>query len=263
MRFAYILMTFALAGSAFADTLVLRNGQVVNGTYLGGNPREIKMQVDNQIQTFDLSQVVTLNFTSSQSAPQRQSYSQPPQQQAPPAPAPPPQTTATVGVELPAGTAITVRLIDSIDSRQNKVGQTFNASLDEPVLINGNTAIPRGSDAIVKLVDDKESGKLAGKTVLTLDLVSVRVNGQMVDINTQTFSQASGSRGARTAKLAGGGAALGAIIGGIAGGGRGAAIGAGAGAGAGAGTEILTKGQQVRIPSETRLTFTVDTPIRI
>ena len=122
------------------------------------------------------------------------------------------------------------------------VGQTFNASLDEPVIINGNPLIPRGADAVVKLVDDKESGKLAGKTVLTLDLVSVRINGQMVDINTQTFSQASSSRRAKTAKMAGGGAALGAIIGGIAGGGKGAAIGAGAGAGAGAGSRSPDQG---------------------
>jgi hypothetical protein len=154
-------------------------------------------------------------------------------------------------------------MIDAIDSRTARVGQTFNASLDEPVIQGGNVVIPRGSDAIVKLVDDKESGKLAGKTVLTLDLVSVRVNGRMVDINTQTFNQASESRTGRTAKMAGGGAALGAIIGAIAGGGKGAAIGAGAGAGVGAGAEVLTKGQQVRIPSETRLTFTVDTPVRL
>jgi hypothetical protein len=91
----------------------------------------------------------------------------------------------------------------------------------------------------------------------------MKVNGQMVDINTQTVSQSSSSRGARTAKVAGGTAALGAIIGAIAGGGKGAAIGAGAGAAAGAGAEIITSGQRVKIPSETRLTFLTDTPVRI
>jgi hypothetical protein len=116
---------------------------------------------------------------------------------------------------------------------------------------------------VVKLVDDKESGKLTGRTTLTLDLMSVKVNGRMVDVNTETVTEESSSRGARTAKMAGGGALLGTIIGAVAGGGKGAAIGLGAGAGAGAGAEILTKGQRVHIPSETRLTFALDNAVRL
>jgi outer membrane lipoprotein SlyB len=85
----------------------------------------------------------------------------------------------------------------------------------------------------------------------------------MVDLNTQSVSRASDSRGNRTAKVAGGTAAVGAIIGAIAGGGKGAAIGAGAGAAAGAGAEVVTKGQRVKIPSETRLTFVLDNAVRI
>ena len=166
-------------------------------------------------------------------------------------------------VQLSAGTNLVVRMIDGVDSERNTVGQTFAASLDEPLLIDGEPVIPRGADVIVKLVDDKESGKLTGRTSLTMDLVSVKVNGRMVDINTQTVTEESSSRGARTAKTAGGGAALGALIGAVAGHGKGAAFGAGAGAAAGAGAEILTKGQRVRIPSETRLTFVVENPVRI
>ena len=123
--------------------------------------------------------------------------------------------------------------------------------------------IPRGADVVVKLVDSKESGKLTGRAELTLDLVSVKVNGQMVDVHTQTVSQASSSRGEKTAKVAGGTAAVGAIIGAIAGGGKGAAVGAAAGGAAGAGAQVVTKGQQVKIPSETRLTFVLDNPVRI
>ena len=128
---------------------------------------------------------------------------------------------------------------------------------------NGEPVIPRGADVIVKLVDDKQSGKITGKTELTLDLVSVTVNGRMVDVNTQAVTQASAGRGARSGKVIGGTAALGAIIGAIAGGGKGAAIGAGAGAAAGTGAEVMTKGQRVRIPSETRLTFTLEYPTKI
>jgi len=172
--------------------------------------------------------------------------------------APPP---SRVSGQLPAGANLVVRMIDGVDSEKNSVGQTFAASLDEPVMLNGQVLIPRGADVTVKLVDAKDSGKLTGRSELTLDLVSVRINGQMVDINTQTVSRESSSRGQRTAKVAGGTAALGAIIGAIAGGGKGAAIGAGAGAAAGAGAEVVTKGQKVKIPSETRLTFVTETPV--
>jgi len=177
--------------------------------------------------------------------------------------APPPPAVQRGTVELPAGTNISIRMIDGVDSETARMGQTFAAALDEPVMLNGETVIPRGADVSVKLVDSKESGKLTGRAELTLDLVSVRVNGRMVDINTQTVSRESSSRGERTAKVAGGTAAVGAIIGAIAGGGKGAAIGAGAGAAAGAGAEVITKGQRVRIPSETRLTFVLDNPVRL
>jgi uncharacterized protein YcfJ len=116
---------------------------------------------------------------------------------------------------------------------------------------------------IVKLVESKESGKLTGRAEVALNLQSIKVNGRVVDVNTQSVSRVSDPRGARTAKVAGGTAAVGAIIGAIAGGGKGAAIGAGAGGAAGAGVEMATKGQRVKIPPETRLTFVLDNPVRI
>jgi hypothetical protein len=153
-------------------------------------------------------------------------------------------------------------MIDKVDSNVARLGQTFRASVDEPVLGNGQTVIPRGADALAKLVEDKQSGKFEGRTILTLALTDITINGQMIDTTTGDVSQASSSRGARTAKVVGGTTALGAIIGALAGGGRGAAIGAASGAAVGGGAEILTKGQQVKIPSETRLTFTLQQPIQ-
>jgi hypothetical protein len=132
-----------------------------------------------------------------------------------------------------------------------------------PVVIDGRKVIPRGADVVVKLVDAKESGKLTGRTTLTLDLMSLKVSGRMVDVNTETVTEESSSRGSRTAKVAGGTAVLGTIIGAIAGGGKGAAIGLGSGAAVGAGAEILTKGQRMRIPSETRLTFVLENAVRL
>jgi hypothetical protein len=267
MRFFCAGIALACAATiGFADTVTLKNGRVVQGTYLGGTAREVRVDLGDRIQTFDVGEVTRIEFSSSAPAPA-------------PAPEPLPRRTESSNVfrpdastvaptpqysggELPAGTNIVIRMIDGVDSEQNRVGQTFNASVDEPVLINGETVIPRGADVIVKLVDAKESGKLTGRSGLTMDLVSVKINGRPVDINTQTVSRESSSRGARTAKVAGGTAAVGAIIGAIAGGGKGAAIGAGAGGAAGAGVEVLTSGQRVKIPSETRLTFVTDTAVR-
>ncbi|HWB99515.1 MAG TPA: hypothetical protein VG672_22550, partial [Bryobacteraceae bacterium] len=211
MRFTAALLTLATIGAGFADTITLKGGRVVNGTYLGGNARQIRMEVGDQIQTFDVSEVSTLQFTGPASTAVQPP---PPQQQSNvfrpdvrPAPAPAPAADTASGIMLPAGTTFVVRLIDAVDSEKNSVGQTFAASMDEPVMVDGNQVIPRGADVVVKLVDDKESGKLTGTTVLTLDLVSVKVNGKVVDVNTHAVSKASGSRGSRTAKMATGGAA--------------------------------------------------------
>ena len=164
--------------------------------------------------------------------------------------------------ELARGTEIRVRLIDSIDSETNRVGQDFDASLDEPLTIGNDVVAAKGARAVVRLVDAEDSGKIRGRTSLTLQLRSVVIDGKTVEINSSDVSQESGSRGARTAKSAAAVGALGAIIGGIAGGGKGAAIGAAAGAGAGAGAQVLLDPQRVKVPSETVLTFLTEKPAR-
>jgi len=283
MRLLRIAMILAMATAGFADTITMKSGRVINGTYLGGTARTIRVEVGDNIETLDVSDVQRIEFrgAASSSSSVREEEPRPTLRRAdgstrPPAdnpgilrpdpvastPPPPPMRSAR-GVELPAGTNIVVRMIEGVDSESARVGQTFAASLDEPVMLNGEPVIQRGADVVVKLVDSKESGKLTGKAELTLDLVSVKVDGRMVDINSQTVSRESSSRGERTAKVAGGTAAVGAIIGAIAGGGKGAAIGAAAGGAAGAGAEVVTKGQRVKIPSETRLTFVIDTPVRL
>jgi|GEM_PF-1387622 len=167
------------------------------------------------------------------------------------------------GRELPKGSEVVVRLIDSIDSEKAREGDTFRASLAEPLQAGSEVIAPTGADAVVRLAAERESGKLTGRAELTVELVSVTVNGKPVNIRTSSVTQASGSRGERTAKVAAGTAAVGAIIGAIAGGGKGAAIGAGAGAAAGAGSQVFMKGQRVFIPSETVLVFLTEAPVKI
>jgi hypothetical protein len=257
------LILISLASVALADTLTLRDGRSMDGTYLGGDSRTVRFATADRVETLSIDQISSIRFAEQAPPPPPPMRREERQRDLPPPPVPRDEVSRE-SFELRSGTNLTVRMIDSIDSQRDQVGKTFRASLDEPVVdSNGNTIIGRGADVVVKLVDDRESGKLAGRTVLTLSLASVMVNGRMVDVNTMNVSEQSSSRTARSGKVIGGAAAAGAIIGAIAGGGKGAAIGAGAGAGAGTVAEVATKGQRVHIPSETRLTFTLQDPVRL
>jgi hypothetical protein len=165
--------------------------------------------------------------------------------------------------ELPSGSQISVRLIDPVDSERNREGDEFRASLEDPITLGNDVVVQKGADARVRLVAEQESGKFQGRAALTVQLISITTDGKTVPVNSSDVSEYSGSRGARTAKSAAAVGAVGAIIGAIAGGGKGAAIGAGAGAAAGAGAQTVMKGQQVKIPSETVLTFTTQKPVQL
>lgn len=164
---------------------------------------------------------------------------------------------ALQAAEIPAGAAITVRMLDPVDSQTAQAGQTFRATLDEPVMQDGRTLLPKGALIHTKLVEVKRAGKLVGKPELTLALASITHEGKTIEVSSAEVSIAGKSRTRKTGMAAGAGAVLGAIIGAIAGGGKGAAIGAAAGAGAGGAYQIFTQGESVKIPAETKLTFTL------
>jgi hypothetical protein len=186
----------------------------------------------------------------------------PPSQAAPvqSAPAPPPEPKP-VKVEIPVGTTIAIRMIDGIDSEVNHTGETFRASLDSPITVEGDEIIPAGTDLTVRLTDAKSAGKFAGRSELRLELGWIEFQGRRYTLDSSTYEQVGSSRGKNTAAKVGGGAAVGAIIGAIAGGGKGAAIGATVGAGAGGAAQVFTKGQQIKVPSETRIDFRLDQPL--
>ena len=174
-------------------------------------------------------------------------------------PSPPQPVTVTV----PANSVVTIRTIDSIDSKTNQAGQVFKASLDVPIVVDNSVIVPAGADAYIKLVSASSAGHITGRSELSLELASIVFQGKTYNVVSSDVKQSGASRGKRSAATIGGGAALGALIGAVAGGGKGAAIGAAVGGGAGTGVQVFTKGQQVKIPSETRLDFTLQQPIDI
>ncbi|HEY4085016.1 MAG TPA: hypothetical protein VGM43_03720 [Bryobacteraceae bacterium] len=267
----------SMATIASADNLYLRDGQTVTGTFLGGSARQVRIEVNGQIRTYDVGLIQSLTFDAPPPEPQPDRFSAAPPPPSrpyePPAPMSPPPTpepaprsasvSAPHGANIPADTEITIRMVDSVNSETSRLGQTFMASLDEPIVVDEKVIVPRGADIMTKLVDNEEAGKLQGRTVQTLALVSMNVNGQWMDLSSNDVRTESSSQGSKTAKLAGGGAILGAILGGIAGGGKGAAIGTVSGAAVGTGAAVATSGQKVVIPSETRLTFRLQNSARI
>ena len=154
-------------------------------------------------------------------------------------------------------------MIDGIDSNQNKVGDTFQASLEDPLIVDSTQVAPKGTMVYGKLEQVKSAGRIQGQSELRLVLTGIVLNGSTYNMVTGDYTVQGSSRGKQTAERAGIGAGLGAIIGAIAGGGKGAAIGAGVGAGAGTAVQVITHGQQVHVPSETVLNFTLEQPVQL
>lgn len=179
------------------------------------------------------------------------------------APSPPPPPPPPRKVTIPSGTTLAVRLVDPIDSETSQQGQTFHATLDSTLAVDGDMAIPAGYDVEGHIVEVQSAGKFAGKSVLTLQLDRIAVGSKYYNIQTDTYHREGSSRGKNTAEKVGAGGVIGAIIGGIAGGGKGAAIGAAAGGGVGGGVQAATKGQQIKLPSETVLNFTLESSLTV
>jgi BON domain len=175
-----------------------------------------------------------------------------------PMPPPPPRK-----VTVPLGTSMAIRLLDPIDSEKAQPGQTFRATLDAPLPSDGDLAVPSGYDVKGHIVDVKSAGKFAGQSLLVLQLDSISVSGKLYGIEADPYRRQGSNRTTNTAKKVGAGAVIGAIIGGIAGGGKGAGIGAAAGGGVGGGVQAAGKGQQIVLPSETVLSFTLRSPLTV
>lgn len=166
-------------------------------------------------------------------------------------------------VTVPEGTTLTVSLGQSVGSKISQPGQSFSATLSNPVEVNGKTVIPSGAAASGTVVDAKPLGRFKGGASLQLQLTSVTINGTPHQIQTSAVTQTEKGKGKRTAVLAGGGAGLGALVGALAGGGKGAAIGAAAGAGAGGAGAAFTGNKDIVLPAESALSFTLSQAITV
>ncbi len=253
LTFAAILTFFPLALSA--AQLTLRDGTVIYGQFVSGNPRTIVFDDENGARrSFSTDQVQTIDLQAAgASASGNYSYTDDNTRWR--------STDVSNGsnwVTVPAGTQISVRTDQGIYSRNAGSGETYSASIMSDVVDpSGAVLIPAGSPARLLMRSDGRGGYF-------LDLDSVQVNGRQYRVDTSDVNVAQGlGANRRTAKYVGGGAVLGTLIGAIAGGGTGAAIGAVTGAAAGGGAQVLTRGHEVRVPAESVLTFRLEEPLSL
>jgi len=179
------------------------------------------------------------------------------------APLPPPPPPPVKTVTLAAGTVIPIRMTDTLDSASTQSNSVFHGSLAGDLIVDGMVVARSGAAVVGRVVTAKDATHFSGSSQLTIELTRLDTVDHPVDVVTDAFTKQGNGRGKNTAAKTGGGAALGAIIGALAGGGKGAAIGAATGGGVGAGVNGVTRGQQVQIPTETLVTFHLQSPISV
>lgn len=242
-RFYFAPALLATGALLSADTITLRNGKSVEGTFLGGNSRQIDLlTTGGQSLRLAIEDVASVSFSA-------------PVTKAAPAAAPAAAAApARPAVMIPKGTVMRVRTIDAIDVDASKAGMKFRGSLDDPIMSGGSVVVPRGADVVLVASKVEQGGKMKGSDLIQLKAATITANGKPYQIVTNIAETKSAGEGKKTTRKVAGGAGLGAIIGGIAGGGTGAAIGAAAGAAGGA---ILSASGQphLKVPAETRLEF--------
>ena len=250
-RVAAVLAMTAVV-SLDADRIRLRSGGTVEGMFIGGDSRTVRVLLaDGTISEVKMENAVAIEFSP------RTPKASPP---APPAaPVPPRERTSRT---VPAGTALNIRLTQTIDVDASQAGQRFRALVDDPVTVDGSIVIPRGATAMLQAVKLEQSGSMKGSDKITLKLSAISIGGMVYEVSTSYVETKGKGEGKRTARKIGGGAGLGAIVGGIAGGGEGAAIGAAIGGVTGA--AVASSGEEhLKIEAETRLRFQLASAVTI
>lgn len=166
-------------------------------------------------------------------------------------------------VVIPAGTAVTVRLGETLSSKTSQAGQDFSATVARPVVVEGETVIHEGAAAHGTVVGAKSMGHFKGGAMLEVRLSSISIEGKDQPVETAAVEREMKGKGKRSTAFIGGGAGAGALIGALAGGGKGAAIGALAGGGAGTAGAAFTGNKEIELPAESALTFKLTQPLEV
>ena len=238
--FIILAVFFLVAGSVTADTLTLKDGQVIQGKLVEKTDQAVKFDMGGQVLSFPMSAVQSISF----GAPAAPTAPTAPAAQA----APPPPAAATVA----AGTSLMIKLQNTLDTNKHGSGYRFSASLEGNLMAGSAIVAPAGATVYGVIEGSKKSGRLAGQSELKLTLTEINVNGQLKPIVTNRIQAVSEKAGKNTVKRSARGAAIGGLIDGKDGAQKGAAVGLGA--------SILAGGSKVVIPAGTLLEFRLQAP---
>jgi len=213
-----------------SDVLELKDGTVLNGMYMGGSQSSMRFRVKDDIQVIPIGKILALTVTGRSAASTGSTVES--------------ASPAKAG-GLPVGTRLLVKLMESIDTRKNKAGSRFTASLEGKLMVDGQEMVAAGSKVYGQVVTAKRGGIGKKKPVLELRLIEISINGDLRPIKTNLLSGTGEGGGA------GGKVLKGAAIGGLASGSSGAED----GAKIGLGVAILGGGKHAGISSGTLLEF--------
>jgi outer membrane lipoprotein SlyB len=249
MRILITLLACLPAGALLqADTLYLRDGRTLEGTFLSGTSGQIRFLSRGNSQSFAVSSVERVSFGSAAGSSARYGTDG--------------SRARGARATVPSGTVVSVRTVDPINSDKSNVGDSYRATLEDPIVVDGRTIAPKGADVTLRVARVEQAG-LTGTEDVSLELAQIKTaDGRTYDVRSTDAKVSAKNRNSDNIKIIGGTAVLGAIIGAIAGGGKGAAIGAAAGAGAGAAVQAV-RGQRVEIAPESVLDFTIAEPLNI
>lgn len=173
---------------------------------------------------------------------------------APRRPEPAPTPAPLVLVE---GTSVPVVLETSLSSATSKAGDVVLARVSRDVVVGSHVVVPADTEVRGQVTAAVRSGKVKGRARLAVTFDRLVIGGREQPVEMRPIDITAHAQKKRDGAIIAGGAGAGAIIGALADGGHGAGIGALVGAGAGTGAVLLTRGQEVQLPSGGKWTLHV------
>lgn len=178
-------------------------------------------------------------------------------------PATPAGQTKPEPIIVPAGTAINVKLSQTLSTASAKEGDRFSGHLSNAVAVNGTPVFPSGALVQGHVIKSLRAGGDRSQAEMQLNFDRVVVSGISTDINTTGPLLKAGSSTSGDLKRIGGGAAAGAVVGGILGGTSGAVKGAVVGGAAGTAASLLKRGKDLVLDEGTVVQVQLDRPVRV
>jgi hypothetical protein len=239
MKKTHLLPLFFIlfANSLYADTIELSNGKTMEGTFIGREGDAVKFEVDGISMVFQANDVKNIQIGSASATQNKVSE----------------KSTDSASAEIAAGTTLTIRLSDVLDSGRHSTGHKFAAVLEGALVANGVTVAPANSKVYGTVTESVKARRLAGQAKLMITLTGIQLDGQIMPITTDGINALTQPTGASTVGKTARGAAIGALVDGSEGAKTGAKVGLGA--------AVLSRGNQVVIPSGTLLDFKLTQPL--